>query len=397
MPGKSKKLGRLARLVASLECLESLIRQGPSAEPEQVRSAVADLTKRVCPKPPDFDAAAQAHKHTKGITYNGRHYGSYTEILYLHVLESFYQTMMERTTGFCDDELGGYLEPDDVLAKWPEVVADVQPFLLAPVELARLAALAQEEMKAAKPPLLLPLPAIYATPGNPADRWSPAAKQQAARLTAYRESAAPAQSDEYVASDLLTWVKGEPPDRFITKIGGLPYRPSSVPWPLRPSGQPMTFLAQFCFADSTDLVGSLPGDVLLIFASQEDAYIPIPSRYEEDVALRFEWYPLGLEGLVTPAEMPPSSWKLLPCYARVQRSDAEAGGCEGPKIGGTPYWIQNYFDAPGKFLAALGQVRLNESDDERKAGYRYLEMADAGLLNLFLQADGSIDWYFQCY
>jgi hypothetical protein len=87
---------------------------------------------------------------------------------------------------------------------------------------------------------------------------------------------------------------GEPPDRHATKIGGLPYRPASAPWPRLPGNIPLVFLAQFNFCDSQDLTGKLPGDVLLVFTEE-----PWSPGY-----LHFEWQPLGMGDLVEPTSVP---------------------------------------------------------------------------------------------
>ena len=34
-----------------------------------------------------------------------------------------------------------------------------------------------------------------------------------------------------VPTDVFTFIPGEPQERSVTKIGGLPYRPASLPWP----------------------------------------------------------------------------------------------------------------------------------------------------------------------
>src|SRR5579862_2631453 len=75
---------------------------------------------------------------------------------------------------------------------------------------------------------------------------------------------------ERVSTDVVIWSRGEPDHRALTKIGGLPYRAADTPWPLAPSGTPMPFVAQICFADSRDLALELPGDILLIFSETED-------------------------------------------------------------------------------------------------------------------------------
>jgi hypothetical protein len=69
-----------------------------------------------------------------------------------------------------------------------------------------------------------------------------------------------------VPVDIFVFAEGEPPDPFVTKIGGVPYRPSAKAWPVLSDGQLMTFVGQICFADSFDLTGELPGAVLLVFS-----------------------------------------------------------------------------------------------------------------------------------
>jgi hypothetical protein len=62
-------------------------------------------------------------------------------------------------------------------------------------------------------------------------------------------------------TDVFAFGEGEPQDRRATKVGGLPFWPGERGWPIGGSGEPMSFVAQFCFADSTELFGALPGDV----------------------------------------------------------------------------------------------------------------------------------------
>ena len=69
-----------------------------------------------------------------------------------------------------------------------------------------------------------------------------------------------------VPVDIFVMAEGEPEKRNVTKIGALPYRPANASWPTGSNGQPMLFVAQFNFADSKDLTGELPGDILLVFA-----------------------------------------------------------------------------------------------------------------------------------
>src|SRR5262245_32788489 len=55
-----------------------------------------------------------------------------------------------------------------------------------------------------------------------------------------------------VPTDVFVFARGEPANRSVTKIGGLPFWPKERSWPTGKSGQPMSFVAQFCFADSMD-------------------------------------------------------------------------------------------------------------------------------------------------
>lgn len=136
--------------------------------------------------------------------------------------------------------------------------------------------------------------------------------------------------DEYdwgdpVPMDIFVMADGEPPERHMTKIGGLPYRPAGAKWPVRRySGDPMVFFGQFNFADSTDITGELPGDVLLIFG--DNAYGP--------ETLHFEWQPFGLGSLIEKDEIPRprprdidpeemerySMTPFSPCYGHILRT-----------------------------------------------------------------------------
>jgi Domain of unknown function (DUF1963) len=92
-------------------------------------------------------------------------------------------------------------------------------------------------------------------------------------------------------TDVFVFGKGEAPRRDGTKVSGLPYWPVGRAWPNDSEGVPYRFLAQFNFADSHDLVGDLPGEVLLVFVGEEGAdWCAV-----DPPAVHFEWLPLGLE------------------------------------------------------------------------------------------------------
>ena len=70
--------------------------------------------------------------------------------------------------------------------------------------------------------------------------------------------------DRSIPSDYFVMASGDAPHRAMTKLGGVPYLPASVPWPER-SGTVGDFYAQINFLDSKDIVPAVPGDVLLVF------------------------------------------------------------------------------------------------------------------------------------
>lgn len=119
---------------------------------------------------------------------------------------------------------------------------------------------------------------------------------------------------EAVPIDVFVMAVGEPPDRHVTKIGGLPYRPAGAPWPVSDKQKPLKFLAQLNFCDSKDIVGKLPGDVLLAFAEFDEEY---PDYFE---VMHFEWQPLGLADLVEPADVPDHPYHFDPCYGHICRT-----------------------------------------------------------------------------
>ncbi len=136
-----------------------------------------------------------------------------------------------------------------------------------------------------------------------------------------------------VPVDRFVFGRGEPPLRHLTKVNGLPYRPAGLAWPHDYNGNPMAFLCQFCFADSRNIVGGLPGDVLVVFARTRND--PLPAKTIAEIigsrpslivnpcyhdSLKIEWYPMGLEHLATEDEVPDTSIVFPTCYGVRYRS-----------------------------------------------------------------------------
>jgi hypothetical protein len=110
-----------------------------------------------------------------------------------------------------------------------------------------------------------------------------------------------------VPVDVCIWNLGDSPRRDVTKIGGAPFWPAAEPWP--EGDRPYTFVAQFCFADSYDIVPDLPGDILVLLA-EEDNYL----------SWSFRWFDLGERDLLEPTDLPEAGWKIHPCHAALHRT-----------------------------------------------------------------------------
>lgn len=74
-----------------------------------------------------------------------------------------------------------------------------------------------------------------------------------------------------VSCDIINFSLGESEDRAMTKLGGVPYWPADRPWPKSWRGRPLSFLGQINFRDSLDIVGELPGEILVMFVNRYDS------------------------------------------------------------------------------------------------------------------------------
>lgn len=236
-------------------------------------------------------------------------------------------------------------------------------------------------------------------------------------------------------TDVFAYAQGEPARREVTKFGGLPYRPADKPWPKEHDGKLMTFLLQFCFADSKDIVRKLPGDVLVVFVRTArplfvDTEIP-EVILGDQACLVCEWYPLGLDRLVQQDEVPPPRCTLPICYGVGHRSMdylneekvAEAIGevfpdqrppedefdriaalnsvraFVGTKIGGVPYWHDpksRLTQLPGRFVASFAGIMA-----EAECHYPWVNRPEPipwsqslDDENFFIFCDGCIHYFF---
>lgn len=273
-----------------------------------------------------------------------------------------------------------------------------------------------------------------------------------------------------IFADVFVFALGEPLERSVTKFGGVPYRPAKVPWPrhdildtdnktlllndgelekclteedwqwmrendgtlhgyLDESFPRLRFLAQFNFADSHDLVGTLPGDVLLLFGDYDHPFIEY-----------YEWYPLGLTDLIDPGDVPTTGYpgrdnEFVTCYGQIHRTcdypDAETlnrdflghrNFCDqaifrpkAHRVGGMPFLIQREPTLPGRLIAVLDGIHaysdrlwpwLNREALPKQKPNRRKPLGETrdtrtfiGLdasIYLYLDDDGKLHWEDQC-
>jgi hypothetical protein len=246
-----------------------------------------------------------------------------------------------------------------------------------------------------------------------------------------REVLGPDVPPESVPTDVFVFALGEPPAPHLTKIGGVPFRSGSKPWPTTKDGRPRCFVSQLSFVDSRDLYPDLPGDVLLVFVD--------PTDYFDGYAL--EWVTLEERNLVTAAQIP-EIWieasvnpftgdkyprhMLVPlqvCHGVVHRTfdlpprdprfsnifqGWQVACLEGTKIGGVPAELQGPTTTK-RFLGAIGSISpqpncpfpwVNQPEPltTKDIDSRTLWMlGDLGTLNLSFDERGQVRFDADCY
>jgi hypothetical protein len=225
-------------------------------------------------------------------------------------------------------------------------------------------------------------------------------------------------------TDVFVFGKGEAPRREATKVGGLPYWPAQRAWPTTPSGQPYHFLAQFNFADSSDLVAGLPGDVLLLLVEPGEDW-----QYEAS-PIRLEWLTLGevpLPSFPREQTVTPETTFFGAIYRGIDypgslEKEKELGlwsgtgqlyATQATKIGGLPYSIQDHQYA-GDFICQLNSVQaaaevpypwvnqeapLEASHGESGLwhGANQFTFLDMGIVYVFRNADGTFRTEIESY
>jgi hypothetical protein len=232
-----------------------------------------------------------------------------------------------------------------------------------------------------------------------------------------------------VPVDIFLWSVAPPEKPYLTKLGGIPHRESEKPWP-NDGANPFTFVAQFCFADSRDIVSDkLPDDVMLIFFKNAGAI------YDPD-SIHIEWSSIELESPVTAEQCPDPSFTTPQLSGHIYRTNAypdsrdvfrKAGHyqyylfptTQSTKIGRETYFIQhdprgpdvelfcalNSVDPatypPGAKWPFIGLETLPNDWDKPEDNYgwgKYTMMfADVGCMYFLIDKNGNVTWTWDSY
>jgi hypothetical protein len=229
-----------------------------------------------------------------------------------------------------------------------------------------------------------------------------------------------------VPVDTFIWRHGMPDKPYLTKIGGVPHREKSLPWPTDQKGKPYTFVAQFCFLDSRDIVShKLPGDVMLVFFKDSNSYSGEP----DDV--RIEWASQTLKEPVSKNDCPKPGFPVPELAGEIYRCNEYPDSSEifeqeghneayllaasqSTKIGRETFVIQNDPRKRGQeFICALNSVQPSKKwpftnmeqfpPSEQKVDEHYgwglyeMMFGDVGCMYFMIDKRGNVTWASDCY
>ncbi len=232
-----------------------------------------------------------------------------------------------------------------------------------------------------------------------------------------------------VPVDIFLWSIAPPEKPYLTKLGGVPHRESAKPWPTDDT-KPFTFVAQFCFADSRDIVSDrIPGDVMLIFFKDAD------SIYDPG-SIHVEWSFIDLVSPISAEQCPNPSFTVPRLFGHIYRTNEypdswdvfeQAGHyqfylfptTQSTKIGRETFFIQNDPRRPDdELLCALNSVHpttyppgskwpfigletlpddWDKPDDHYEWGKYRMMFADVGCMYFLIDKQGKVTWTMDCY
>lgn len=272
-------------------------------------------------------------------------------------------------------------------------------------------------------------------PGDPLDLWKPngtaiTSPADLCHIELVRKQYALSHDlGRAVPVDIVLWSVAPAVKPFLTKLGGVPHRESTRPWPTA-EGKPYTFVAQFCFADSRDIVSRrIPDDVMLIFFKDSESLFD-PNE------VHIEWSSIELQSPLSADDCPPPSFVVPQLSGHLYRTNEypesreifeQAGhyqsylfpATQSTKIGRETFFIQNDPRGPrNELLCALNSVCPDTWTPGRKwpfigletipgdsanpgehSGWGKYEMmfADTGCMYFLIDDKGTVTWTWDCY
>ncbi|TVP93898.1 MAG: DUF1963 domain-containing protein [Planctomycetaceae bacterium] len=270
---------------------------------------------------------------------------------------------------------------------------------------------------------------------NPLDRWKPngaiiTSPAHLCEIELVRKQYAQSQDlGPSVPVDVFLWSVDPPEKPFLTKLGGTPHRESTKPWPTD-DGKPYTFVAQFCFADSQDIVSqNIPDAVMLIFFKD-------PGSIYKRESVHIEWSPIELNSPMSAEQCPPPSFTVPQLSGHIYRTNEypesrdvfeQAGHyqfylfpvTQATKIGRETFFIQNDPRGPAdELLCTLNSVHpttyppgakwpfigleelpddWNKPDDHYEWGKYRMMFADVGCIYFLIDKNGNVSWTWDSY
>jgi hypothetical protein len=232
-----------------------------------------------------------------------------------------------------------------------------------------------------------------------------------------------------VPVDIFLWSVATSEKPYLTKLGGVPHRESTKPWPTI-DGNPLTFVGQFCFADSRDIISDkIPGDVMLIFFETAD------SIYEGD-SVHIEWSSIVLDSPVMAHQCPNPAFTVPQLSGHIYRTNEYPDShdffgqfgysqsyllpvTQSTKIGRETFYTQGYpWDDDEELLCALNSVHPTvyppgakwpfigmehlpddwDKPDDHYGWHKYkMMLADVGCMYFFIDDDGKVTWTWDSY
>jgi len=268
--------------------------------------------------------------------------------------------------------------------------------------------------------------------GDPLDLWKPSgaiitSPAHLCNIDLVRKKYAQTKDlGQPVPVDIFLWSIKPAEKPYLTKLGGVPHRESTKPWPMDASDKPYTFVAQYCFADSKDIISNkIPGDVMLVFFKDAD------SVYDPD-AIHVEWSSIELDSPMVADECPSPSFVVPRLSGHIYRTNEypeswdvfEQDGhyqcylfptTQASKIGRETFFTQHDARGPGEeLICTLNSVHPSKSkwpfidleelpDDWDKPDHNYgwgkysMMFGDVGCLYFVINEEGTVSWSMDSY